>query len=149
MHCIFSSAAISVQLADASFPETDFEVVRGNTNVKWARIAPYPFSGGQLTPQWMKMCYWMSVTSHSCRAFRKLFIICLSRFFKTKKYTSMYNSVLTSKCQLVILNYFSWLCSHVIKYINASNTSKNKLLWLDACLLPVGGVYSNVCSVLT
>ena len=37
-----SSAAIGVQLADASFPETDFEVVRGNTNVKWARIAPYP-----------------------------------------------------------------------------------------------------------
>ena len=38
-----SSAAINVQLADASFPETDFEVVRGNTNVKWSRIAPYPF----------------------------------------------------------------------------------------------------------
>lgn len=34
------STAIGVQLADASFPETDFEVVRGNTNVKWSRIAP-------------------------------------------------------------------------------------------------------------
>jgi len=34
------SAALDVELSDASFPEGDFEPVRGQLNVKWPRIAP-------------------------------------------------------------------------------------------------------------
>merc|ERR1711976_172987 len=34
------SAALDVELSDAGFPKTDFDVVRGNLNVKWPRIAP-------------------------------------------------------------------------------------------------------------
>jgi len=37
------SAAQNVQLKDESFPETDFEVVAGNLDAFWERIAPYPF----------------------------------------------------------------------------------------------------------
>ena len=35
-----NSTAHQVELNDASFPESDFEVVRGFLNVKWPRIAP-------------------------------------------------------------------------------------------------------------
>ncbi|XP_033750117.1 translocon-associated protein subunit beta-like [Pecten maximus] len=34
------SAALDVNLKDDGFPEADFEVVRGNLNVRWERIAP-------------------------------------------------------------------------------------------------------------
>ncbi|XP_067665702.1 translocon-associated protein subunit beta-like [Haliotis asinina] len=34
------SAALGVQLKDDSFPEADFEVVNGNLQVQWDRIAP-------------------------------------------------------------------------------------------------------------
>lgn len=36
------SAALDVNLKEEGFPEQDFEVVKGNLNVKWERIAPYP-----------------------------------------------------------------------------------------------------------
>ena len=36
------SAALDVKLKEEGFPEQDFEVVKGNLNVKWERIAPYP-----------------------------------------------------------------------------------------------------------
>lgn len=39
---IIFSAALDVNLKEESFPEQDFEVVKGNLNVKWERIAPYP-----------------------------------------------------------------------------------------------------------
>lgn len=42
--CFDFSAALDVALQDEGFPEADFEVVRGNLEVKWDRIAPYPFS---------------------------------------------------------------------------------------------------------
>ena len=34
------SSALNVQLSDSSFPESDFEVVHGNLNVQWSRLAP-------------------------------------------------------------------------------------------------------------
>uniref|UniRef100_K1QZ50 RNA-dependent RNA polymerase n=2 Tax=Magallana gigas TaxID=29159 RepID=K1QZ50_MAGGI len=37
---IGGSAALDVNLKEESFPEQDFEVVKGNLNVKWERIAP-------------------------------------------------------------------------------------------------------------
>lgn len=37
---IFSSAARDVQLVDASFPDSDFEIVRGSLEATWSRIAP-------------------------------------------------------------------------------------------------------------
>lgn len=39
---VFSSA-LDVKLKDDSFPDGDFEVVRGNLKVFWDRLAPYPF----------------------------------------------------------------------------------------------------------
>lgn len=39
-----SSAALEVELSDDSFPPEDFGIVSGMLNVKWDRIAPYPFS---------------------------------------------------------------------------------------------------------
>ena len=36
------SAALDVNLKEEGFPEQDFQVVKGNLNVKWERIAPYP-----------------------------------------------------------------------------------------------------------
>ncbi|XP_077776194.1 translocon-associated protein subunit beta isoform X3 [Podarcis muralis] len=38
-----SSAALEVELSDDSFPPEDFGIVSGMLNVKWDRIAPYPF----------------------------------------------------------------------------------------------------------
>ncbi|XP_052101789.1 translocon-associated protein subunit beta-like [Mytilus californianus] len=37
---IGASAALDVSLRDDGFPEADFEVIRGNLEVKWDRIAP-------------------------------------------------------------------------------------------------------------
>lgn len=37
------SAALEVELSDDSFPPEDFGIVSGMLNVKWDRIAPYPF----------------------------------------------------------------------------------------------------------
>ena len=39
----FFSAALNVELEDASFPLTDFEVVAGSLKAKWSRIGAYPF----------------------------------------------------------------------------------------------------------
>lgn len=40
LYNVGASAAINVQLTDNSFPDSDFSVVRGNLDVKWARISP-------------------------------------------------------------------------------------------------------------
>lgn len=40
----FYSAALEVELSDDSFPPEDFGIVSGMLNVKWDRIAPYPFT---------------------------------------------------------------------------------------------------------
>lgn len=40
--CLCFSSALDIRLKDDSFPEADFEIARGNLNVIWERIAPYP-----------------------------------------------------------------------------------------------------------
>ncbi|CAH1796851.1 unnamed protein product [Owenia fusiformis] len=40
LYNVGASAALNVQLADYSFPEGDFEVVRGFLNAQWERLAP-------------------------------------------------------------------------------------------------------------
>ena len=40
---LFHSSALDARLKDDSFPEGDFDVMRGNLRVTWERIAPYPY----------------------------------------------------------------------------------------------------------
>lgn len=62
------SAAVGVTLKDSGFPENDFEVVRGNLEVRWERIAPYPltliqyliFFNCQYYPSICSLCYYKS-----------------------------------------------------------------------------------------
>lgn len=42
------SAALEVELSDDSFPPEDFGIVSGMLNVKWERIAPYPFTSANV-----------------------------------------------------------------------------------------------------
>lgn len=64
----FYSAALEVELSDDSFPPEDFGIVSGMLNVKWDRIAPYPFKKKCLSDMF------------SC-SFKIRFIVCMDNMF--------------------------------------------------------------------